>query len=333
MATVMSSGRRESIMMFCASPFSRVYLAPIEHYGPDAVHVFISDRDDPMSSVEREAYESSKGEILCADIVEHRMNTSDYNSVLGEIIETVTGLRRRYGDDLDIFINISSGTPEFAAAGMFASMLPLSVTSFRTDVSSSKTTEELTRIVRDLDGSLDVSEPEKVTGLKNDRPEDEMIEFLTIVNDLLRNTRYVKYRSIIERLKDADAWSYDPGRKIGYGRTSLEEREERYLKRHYISIALENGWLEKPSPNVMRLTDSGRAYISVYGAESDIEEMADTRVLCSMPMRNEGFNDECPRETIVEPCMEDVMPWKSSTVTYGYGRKRHTFTIGMDQHR
>ena len=83
----------------------------------------------------------------------------------------------------------------------------------------------------------------------------------------------------------------------------------------------------------MRLTDSGRAYISVYGAEPDIEEMADTRVLCSMPMRNEGFNDECPRETIVEPCMEDVMPWKSSTVTYGYGRKRHTFTIGMDQHR
>ena len=37
-------------MIFCASAVKDLYLAPVEHYGPDLVHVFVSDRGGWTSS-------------------------------------------------------------------------------------------------------------------------------------------------------------------------------------------------------------------------------------------------------------------------------------------
>ena len=212
-------------MIFCISPISKVYIEPIDHYEPDVVHVFIGNGKDAVSSVARDVYNASKENITCKRIVEHKIDTSDYNEVLGEIIEIMNDLHKKYGKDLDIFINISSGTPEFSAAGMFASMLPQSAIAFKVDADYSLSPEELSKMADALNSSASVSEPEMVTGLKNDRPDDEMIIFLRIVDDILKDSKYPKYRIIIERLKDADAWSYDPDKKSGYGRTSLQDRE------------------------------------------------------------------------------------------------------------
>ena len=328
----MSSGRREIVMIFCANPLSRLYLAPLAHYRPDIVHAFIGNGDDAVSTVARGVFSSTKKEIGACDVIEHSIDTSDYNTVLGEIIDITTGLQREYGEDLDIFINITSGTPEFAAAGMFASMLPLSVTAFKMDVDCTMSAEELSGIFERINGSVDVSAFERVTCLKNDVPDDEMIAFLSVVRDLLRHTKYPKERDIINALKNADAWTYDPDKKSGRGRTDLEEKEERYLERNYISKALENGWLEKPSPRTMRLTRSGEAYIGVYAPRvsdyvcnsvSDrLEPPCDLRY--SMPR-----HDECLySESFVEPEPSE----ENSTFIVAHGGKRYRFTIGMDRH-
>jgi hypothetical protein len=329
---VMSSGRRESVMLLCISPVSKLYLEPIDHYEPDLIHVFIGNGDDSISSLARGIYESSKKDIPCDRIVEHQVDDSDYNEVLGGIIDVIGDLHEAYGKDLDVFINISSGTPEFSAAGMFASMLPLSAIAFRVDAECDMAAEDLSRIIVSLNESVKVSEPERVTGLKNDRPDDEMIVFLRIVDDLLNGSRYPKYRTIIDRLKDADAWSYDPERKSGYGRTSLEEKEERYLKRHYIAIALENGWLERPSDRTMRLTDSGKAYISVFRPETERRPMLGR--LAKPARRKEEAclmksNSIEPRDSI---CEEIALPSEPITATFVSRDRRYTFNISMDQH-
>ena len=321
----MSSGRRESVMIFCISPISRLYLDPIEYYGPDTVHAFIGDGDDPLSELQRRIYDSSKEDIECKKVTEHRLDITDYDAVLGEIVDIMSQLRDRYGDDLDIFINISSGTPEFSAAGMFASMLPLSAKAFRVDTTSTLTAEEMSGIIERINDTILISEPKMVTGLKNDAPDEEMIVFLNIVDDLLHQTRYPKYRTIIQRLKDDDVWSYDPGRKSGYGRTSLEEKEERYLQRHYISKALENGWLERPSSRTMRITESGKAYISVFGSKPDHH-----KVIGSVPMENPM--DECRCMALPEDLFDDLNDEEPNRVTIVSKKKRYTFTIGMDQH-
>ena len=330
----MSSGRRETVMIFCATPLSRLYLAPLGHYRPDTVHAFIPNRDDAVSSVSREVFSSSKKDIGSCDIIEHSIDTSDYNSVLGEIIEITTSLQKEYEDDLDIFINITSGTPEFAAAGMFASMLPLSVTAFKIDVDCSMSPEELSKIMGGINDSLDISSFERVTCLKNDVPDDEMISFLTVVRDLLKVTKYPKERDIINALKKADAWSYDPYKKDSRGRTTLEEKEERYLERNYMTKALENGWLEKPSPRTMRLTRSGEAYIGVYATRISNDRACASR--CRMDEYEPVKMYSCSRCDMPsydeEPYLDfDEPSDRSNTITIGHGGKRYRFTIGMDR--
>ena len=328
----MSSGKRESVMLFCISPISRMYLEPIGHYEPDVIHVFIGNRKDAASVLARDVYGSSRDDISCGRIIEHPVDDSDYNEVLGCIIDVLNELHRRYGKDLDAYINISSGTPEFSAAGMFASMLPLSAIAFKVDVGYDLPSDELSRIIASLNGSAKISDPERVTGLKNDRPNDEMIVFLRIVDDILRESRYPKYRKIIDRLKDEDAWSYDPERKSGYGRTSLEEKEERYLKRHYIAIALENGWLEKPSDRTMVLTDSGRAYISVFRPEPVRNRIAGSRAKLSCEMEDRCMPEEPTMCNVMNCCDIEEPSAGSNTVTFVSRDKRYTFNIQMDQH-
>ena len=306
----MSSGRRESVMIFCASAVKDLYLAPVEHYGPDLVHVFVSDRDDNVSALEREVYGNCKKEIGCKKLVEHPIDTRDYEGILASIIEIKKELSGTYGEDLDIFINISSGTPEFSAAAMFAAMLPEPAIAFRVDTESDLSKEELEDIAGRISGSVRVSEPARVTGLKNDDPEEEMIIFLSIVRELLRETRYPKFRTMIELLKDDDAWSYDPSRKSGRGRTSLEDREERYLKRHYIEPALKNGWLEKLEGRRIGLTEQGMAYLSVYG-EATVEAPS---VCCSL----------------AAPVLRDVCEPEENVVAIERGGRTYRFRIGLE---
>ena len=319
-------------MLFCISPMSRMYLEPIGHYEPDEIHVFIGNRKDSASALARDLYGSSKKDISCGRIVEHPVDDSDYNEVLGSVIDVLNGLHRTYGKDLDAYINISSGTPEFSAAGMFASMLPLSAIAFKVDVGYDLSDERLSEILGILNGSARISEPERVTGLKNDRPNDEMIVFLRIVDDILSESKYPKYRKIIDRLKDADAWSYDPERKSGYGRTSLEEKEERYLKRHYIAIALENGWLEKPSDRTMELTDSGRAYISVFRPKPVRNKMAGCKAMLSREAEDRCMPEAPVLCSAVAPRDIGEPSDASNTVTFVSRDKRYTFNIQMDQH-
>ena len=162
-----------------------------------------------------------------------------------------------------------------------------------------------------------------------------MITFLSVIRNLLDMTKYPKYRNIIDGLKEADAWSYDPDRKSGYGRTTLEEKEERYLKRHYIAIAMENGWLERPSPNTMRLTESGKAYISVYGQvpERKCAKMEPNRLKMEAEPCMDLRSDSYYSLTDYGGFDDEVDFGRSNTVTFTNKGKRYVFTIGMDQHR
>ena len=327
----MSSGKRVSVLLFCTSPIDKLYLAPIDYYEPDIIHIFISDRGDVMSAIERKVFESSKKAITCKKVYEHKMDTADYEDVLGIIIDIKKDLHSIYGDDVDIFINISSGTPEFSAAGMFASMLPHPASAFRVGTEYEMDAEKMSSVISDLSGSVKVSEPERVTGLKNDRPEDEMVSFLTVVHDLLKETKYPKYRTIIERLKSEESWSYDPDKKSGYGRTPLDEREERYLKRHYIATALENGWLERPSPNTMRLTDSGKAYISVYGNDERTSKVhAGLAPICYSSESVESGNMSFMAK---EDQLDYYRPTESLRASFNLRKRKYSFTIDMDRHR
>lgn len=280
--SVISSGKRISVLVFCISPIKELYLGPVEHYEPDRIYALIDPGDGNTEKFQRDQYESLKKEFKCQDINDIIVDTCNYNEILATLVDLKKNLNSQFGDRLDLFMNISSGTNEYAAAAMFASMLPEPSTAFRVDVSDSRLSyETISGISSTLSDSLDFSEPEKYPVHTQQNPDEEMAAFLSIMKALLTVSRSPRRSDIMDRLKAAGFWSYDPQRKTNSGRSDLDDKENMYLKRHYIDPAVKNGWLECPCRNVFRLTELGRSYISIYGESRFIaDEDSHMDVLC-----------------------------------------------------
>lgn len=300
----MSSGKRQSVLVFCASLFDGLYLPSICHYDPDEVYAFIGTGDDVFSSISRRVYESSRRDIPCRKVTECRLDIHDYEAVLSAMMDIKGDLAHRFGDDLDLYVDISSGTNVFAAAAMFASMVPKRAVAYRVDIDDPGIGEDdALDLVLKMGRGFEASEPVRMTSMQNKEPDDDLIAFLRILDGILKETKYPKYSVLIQRLKDSDSWSYDPHRKSGGGRTPLDVKEERYLKRHYIDCAMGNGWVEKPTPNRLVITEAGRAYLSVYGGDelrcnlhadgvNEVRRTASLRMASSILTEGERLHDE-----------------------------------------
>ncbi len=339
----MSSGKRISVLVFCISPVKELYLGPVEHYEPDLIFALVDPGDGNTEKFQRDQYASLKKEFKCRDINDLSVDTRDYNEVLATLVDLKKSLNSQFGDRLDLFMNISSGTNEYAAAAMFASMLPEPSTAFRVDVSDSRLSyETISGISGTLSDSLDFSEPEKYPVHTQQNPDEEMAAFLSIMKTLLTVSRSPRRSDVIEQLKAAGFWSYDPQRKTNSGRSDLDDKENMYLKRHYIDPAVKNGWLECPCRNVFRLTELGRSYISIYGESGSIakETQEDILYSCEAPPRLESDNSyledydetekfsEEPQELL---SIDPVRPANSdSTVSFEHKGHVYRFRISME---
>lgn len=339
----MSSGKRISVLVFCISPVKELYLGPVEHYEPDLIYALVDPGDGNTEKFQRDQYDSLKKEFKCRDINDLSVDTRDYNEVLATLVDLKKSLNSQFGDRLDLFMNISSGTNEYAAAAMFASMLPEPSTAFRVDVSDSRLSyETISGISGTLSDSLDFSEPEKYPVHTQQNPDEEMAAFLSIMKALLTVSRSPRRSDVIDQLKAAGFWSYDPQRKTNSGRSDLDDKENMYLKRHYIDPAVKNGWLECPCRNVFRLTELGRSYISIYGESGSIakETQEDILYSCEAPPHLESDNcyledyDETERFSIEPQELIRMDPVRSansdSTVSFEHKGHVYRFRISME---
>jgi len=260
----MPSGRRYSVVIFSLSPVKELYISALDHYDPDEMFIFRPNGDDPISQSSREIFDSIPADAICSTKQEIDIDSTDFKGILGRIIDVKRHLQEKYGDCLDLYINISSGTHEFAAAATFASMLPKNCTAFRVELDADAFDKD--EIIEFVNGrEFDVEPPESITTVQNRDPDEDIIGYLMVIKDLRRQTRYPKARQIIDALKEQGQWTHCPDRKSGSGRTPLWKKEEMYLKRHYETPALENGWLERTSRDELVLSDKGDVMISVYG--------------------------------------------------------------------
>ncbi len=265
----MPSGRRYSVVIFSLSPIKELYLSALYHYDPDEIFIFKPSGGDPVSQSSLEIFDSLSDDALCPNKQEIEIDSTDFKGILGRIIDVKRHLLEKYGDYLDLYINISSGTHEFAAAATFASMLPRNCTAFRVELDADAFDKD--RITEIVNGAgFNAEPPESITTVHNRDPDEDIIGYLNVIRDLREQSRYPKARQIIEALKEQGQWTHSPDRKSGSGRTPLEKKEEMYLKRHYEIPALESGWLERTSHDELVLSDKGAVMISVYGARDNI---------------------------------------------------------------
>ena len=322
----MSSGRRESVLICCASVFRDLYFPSIDHYRPDRTYIFLSDGDDPVSRIERRVFDSCR-ENIRSHVDEVVTDVHDYENILARIMDIKGDMTAEFGDDLDIFINVTSGTHEFAAAGMFAAMTPVPAVAFRVETECSISEEDLESVISSIESCTDVSEPVRVTCLESDTPDRIMIGFLSIIDSLYERNRRPNYRKIISALKERDIWTHDPERKSNYGRTPMQKKEEMYLLRQYVKPALSHGWLIKPSANTLALTEKGRSYISVFGS-------ARMNALSDEICRNEALTVRemrCLNSCSVPECDEcDPGSDAENVVSFDRNGMRYRFRIGRE---
>jgi len=331
----MTSGKRHSVLIFCISPIKELYLEPINHYDPDRIIVFIGTKETQPYSVEKEIYGSTK--LECNNIKEVAIDTTDYASVLTKLMDITDALENNY-EDIDIFINISSGTHEFAAAGAFASMVRKNMIAFNVEISNYGIDKRrIKKIIKEI--SPVVTHPEKMKICDNEIPDDEIIVFLTVLRDMIKKTKYPAHAKIIKELKRRNAWTHNPEKKSCNERTPLTKREEMYLGRHYFDAAIKDE-LIADSKKKITFTKKGLLKLSLYGHRSDNkmlhielpDDYKDNNICQERCITRVELNEERMRYSNIEmnELDDEIQRPEENVIEFERKGKKYRFRVGRE---
>ena len=260
----LSSGRTITVLIFSTSIMKEIYLAPIEYYDPNMIIVLRSNRKDDISQLENEIYDSVKDQIPCNKITEYYVDTHDFDDMMGTLLEVKKKLRSSIKDRLEIFINISSGTNEYAAAGTLVAMTnPVDIVFNVMIEDSGLDKDELKEMFTEREHVI--SDPSIMTQIDKADPDEKFVALLSVLEEMHRTSIYTPYPKIVQALKECGGWYHNIDAKSGNKSTPLEQREKENLIRRYIEIAEENGWIKRRegSRQVIDILPKGKAYLEV----------------------------------------------------------------------
>jgi len=272
----MATGRRKRIMIACVTFETIKVTEPIKFYETSKVHIihYIKDPTNPKSRMYVEFYdrvcELIRNNNADAEIVEHNVRVSDFSSMLRTVLNIIES-ERMESLDCDIFVNISSGTSEYAAASAIASMMKENITAF------SVNTKDYT--IKDYDGiraayycndvpiglTEAVYDPAALTSYKISIPQEHLVRALRILDERNRKKLSVKGPQMIQALKDREIWY----REVAYDRpderTKQKLSEAVYYQRDYVNKWIDAEWVQKDElTKRYKLTNKGKTVIETF---------------------------------------------------------------------
>ena len=272
----MATGRRKRIMIACVT-FETVKVAePIKFYETSKVHIihYVKDPSSPNSRMYVEFYnrvcELIRDNDADIEIVEHNERVSDFSSMLRTVLSIIEN-ERRESNDCDIYVNISSGTSEYAAASAIASMMKENITAF------SVNTKEYT--IRDYKGiraayyiddspvglTRSVYDPTALASYKISIPPEHLVRALRILDDRNEKKMPVKGPHMIQALKDKDIWFREIAFE-GFNERSRQKLSEAvYYQRDYVNKWIDAEWVRKDElTKRYRLTEKGKIVVETF---------------------------------------------------------------------
>ena len=260
------TGKRIREMIACADLDVNTILEPARFYEVDRIMLLCDDdEDDQLHEVRQrimeEIFQTSKDipkRVLPVDIHDCYAMMKVLRSILPED-----------NDGRDIYINLSSGTPEFAVAAMSMCRRAERVTAFTVRTKSyTFQTDDLSGILfkhgRSIGISEEVCDPTKVMLFELDSARTDLIACLRIMDDLNTGERNLSFADIIERLKDAHRWDYEPDRRRG--KTDEAQKERMFFKRNFLMPLEDLGWIREDRivKNRFRITQEGLVVLDIY---------------------------------------------------------------------
>lgn len=276
MGCILPSGRKKRIMVACVTFETSKVVEPALYYEINKAHIihYVKDPDSESGKIydsfrrrvcERLESESPRE----VEIVEHNERVSDFSVMLRTVLSIIQ-MENLGEEGCEIYVNISSGSPEYAAAATVASMMVPGTIPFSVNTKEYTVSTDRIRDVYFVDdqpvGMTKTTYPPRTMPIYAiNIPEEHLVRGLRILGHRNEAKLSVTSGRMVEALKEAGLWyrdteSDDPDRKANQRQT-----EAVYYQRDFISKWLKNGWIVKDDlRNRYILTESGTTVIGTF---------------------------------------------------------------------
>ena len=262
-------------VMICCVTFETVKVVkPIADIGAERVHIIHTSSDDTEGPkvVYKEFYDEVFRQLVGMgikedQIIEENIPVFRFKEVLGQIVEIMTRERK---DGNDVYINVSAGSSEYAAAATIAAMMVEGVQAFtvHTREYSISTEKEIRSAYfskgKPVGQSKKVAEPVVLPTFPIDMPSRELVVALRIFKEKKDAGKSTTYNAMIEALEAAGIWDYKPD-----GKKNEEQAKKMYYSRHFIDGWIKLGWITGKSGRGrdIEITESGKNVTDIFYME------------------------------------------------------------------
>ncbi|MDO5861209.1 MAG: DUF6293 family protein [Thermoplasmata archaeon] len=274
----MPSGRKKRIMIACVTFETAKVTEPAVFYEINKVHIihYVKDPQSDSGRIYGEFYDRvvellDRDSPLDVEVVRHNERVSDFSTMLRTVLNII---QTEHGEgDCEIYVNISSGSPEYAAASAIAAMMvpgtiPFSVGTERYTVSNEAIREQYYVDGKPVGLTAKTYPPRTLPSYVIEMPEEHLVKGLRILHRRNEANLLVTSGKMVEALKEAGLW-YRATDEVPEGRKSSQRQTEAvYYQRDFIAKWVRNGWAKRDElHNRYVLTDEGQIIISTFYIE------------------------------------------------------------------
>jgi hypothetical protein len=269
------TGKKERVVICCLTTEIVKVVEPVRFYEATKVHIIAypsGSETDPVLGFYNKFLEEACKRIESlgrVKVVVHRANITDYQQMLRTIIQIVAEVRKDHGDFADIYVNLSSGTPEYIAGAMVAStqddcLVAFSVRTKRMSMDIDDALKAYTVGSNLVGRTSEVYDPNMITTFGSERPPNKFVCCLATMKVMNDNNRSPSFNDIIDELKSDGVWDYVPEAKKT--RTDESQKERMFYRRNYIDPMVARGWIVEDTVKRNRyiLTKKGESVVDVY---------------------------------------------------------------------
>ena len=275
--TMSESGKKTTTVISCTT-FETIKVSdPVVFYEADRSHIIYMSRD---GDDRKDFYDG-----LVKDIEEQILSRRDtkiflHNSVVyryGEMLRLVNDIirqeREEFGNFVDIYVNISSGSSEYAAAAMCACMMNPGTIPFTVRVKEHNVPidkfRELIEEGAPFGDAKSVYRPRMVETFSIDPPPEEFVKYLAFFASI-DGEPYTNV-SIMNMMGEAGVWRYDPGEG-----GKAKQAAAMQFRRNVLEPLIDRGWIEGGrTKNRWNVTASGHAILDIFCDPEEIRSYAE----------------------------------------------------------
>ena len=268
------TGRRERPIISCVT-FDTIKVSdPVKLYDATKVHLihYIFDPTSEKGKIYQKFYDRvcylirEKSQNI--PIIEHNANVTNFT----EMLKTVYGIIENEYDlnpSSDVFVNISAGSSEYAAAAAIASMMFPGTIPF--SVATDKYQVEETDIYFNKEGNpvglaKSVKEPKVIPKYQVNSPDEKLVLGLKILNCLNDSGTPPKGPIMIYLLKKNKLW-----RRGEFPEESRNRSEAVYYQRDFVNLWLSENWIYKDKyTKKYYLTECGMIVLKTFYVDKNI---------------------------------------------------------------